>query len=57
MTSRARPALAVSVLGRGGFEEMSAENADMASLLTRLQTGEVLELSVHPVDEMIQYEE
>lgn len=55
MSSMGLPVLAISVLGRAGFEEISAEHPDVAGLLARLQAGEALELSVHPVDEMIQF--
>lgn len=49
------PALEISVLASGGFEELPADNADVHQLLSKLEAGDVFELSVHSVDRLIQY--
>src|ERR1044071_4414007 len=49
------PALEISILARGGFEELPADGAPVHQLLSQLEAGEVFELSVHSVDKLIQY--
>jgi len=55
MASFAAPALEVSILAKGGFEELPADRAQVHQLLQQLEAGEAFELSVHSVDELIQY--
>lgn len=54
MTSSA-PALEISVLAKGRFEHLPTDSAKVHQLLSQLEAGEVFELSVHSVDELIQY--
>ncbi len=49
------PALEISVLAQGGFEELSPDTAQVHQLLRQLEAGEICELSVHSVDQLIQY--
>ena len=49
------PALKISVLASGGFEELPADSAPVHQLLSQLEAGEAFELSVHAVDRLIQY--
>jgi hypothetical protein len=55
MASSAAPALEISVLAKGGFEELPADGAQVHQLLSRLEAGEAFDISVHSVDELIQY--
>ena len=49
------PALEISVLARGGFEHPPTDSAQVHQLLSELEAGEVFEVSVHSVDELVQY--
>jgi len=55
MASSAAPTLEISVLARGGFEELPADGVQAHQLLSRLEAGEAFEISVHSVDELVQY--
>src|SRR5881275_1961475 len=48
-------ALEISLLGKGGFEQLSTDSAQVHQLLSQLEAGEAFDLSVHSVDELIQY--
>lgn len=51
----APPALEISLLARGGFEQLPADSAQVHQLLSQLEAGDAFELSVHSVDELVQY--
>ena len=55
MASSAAVALEISVLAQGGFEQLPADSVYVHQLLSRLESGEVFDLGVHSVDELIQY--
>src|ERR1044071_8128497 len=55
MASSSVPALEISVLATGGFEQLPADGAQVSQLLSKLEAGKAFELSVHPVDELTRY--
>jgi len=55
MASSAAPALEISVIATGGFKELPPNTAQVHQLLSELEAGEAFNLSVHSVDELIQY--
>jgi hypothetical protein len=55
MASSAALALEISLLGKGGLEQLPTASVPVHQLLSRLEAGEVFDLSVHSVDQRIQY--
>src|ERR1043166_8853088 len=53
--SSVEPALEISALANGGFKEFPADPARVHQLLSQLEAGEVIELSVRSPDKLVQY--